>query len=126
MHRDLIHRSLHMPCRPMTINKLIESLVINLVSFLFEGEYQFCPLLEQPPTPTHAHPYMPHSKLPPPPPTHTHTHIHKQITSTTYVCMQSLTRGNGFYLSGGKEPLWVGRKLVVRDKETGVLTSHCV
>jgi hypothetical protein len=47
--------------RPMTINQLIESMVINL----------------------------------------------------------SLTGGNGFYHSEGKESLWTGRKVVVRDKETG-------
>ena len=31
----------------------------------------------------------------------------------------SLTGGNGFYHSEGKESLWTGRKVVIRDKETG-------
>lgn len=31
----------------------------------------------------------------------------------------SLTGGNGFYQNPNKESLWTGRKIVVRDKETG-------
>lgn len=41
-----------------------------------------------------------------------------------YVCvhgLQALTGGNGFYLSEGKETLWTGRKLVIRNKDTGQL-----
>ena len=35
----------------------------------------------------------------------------------------SLTGGNGFYHSEGKESLWTGRKMVIRDKETGMTTQ---
>ena len=36
-----------------------------------------------------------------------------------YYLFQSLTGGNGFYAVDTKENLWLGRRLVVRDKETG-------
>lgn len=52
-------------CRPMTINRLVESMVINL----------------------------------------------------------SLTGGSGFYHSEGKESLWIGRKIVIRDVEIGMATD---
>lgn len=32
----------------------------------------------------------------------------------------SLTGGIGFYHSEGKESLWTGRRVVIRDKETGM------
>ena len=31
----------------------------------------------------------------------------------------SLTGGSGFYHSEGKESLWTGRRVVIKDKETG-------
>lgn len=42
-----------------------------------------------------------------------------QLTESMVVNL-SLTGGSGFYHSEGKESLWTGRKVVVRDKETGI------
>ena len=40
------------------------------------------------------------------------------------IFLQSLTGGNGFYSSDGKEKLWKERKLVLRNKETGTAIKH--
>ena len=47
-----------------------------------------------------------------------------EIADSRYVfilltCFQSLTCGTGFYSSKVHETVWKGRKLVLRDKETG-------
>ena len=38
----------------------------------------------------------------------------------------SLTGGNGFYQNVNKETLWTGRKMVIRDKVTGVCVCVCM
>lgn len=45
--------------------------------------------------------------------------IREKLTQPLFILYQSLTCGTGFYSSKMHETVWKGRKLVLRDKETG-------